>query len=315
MKRPTLVFFVVSLLLHVFFLWENYSEPEPFDFSKLTAIELSDLPPTDEAAQKKPPPMKSEKKPQVVETEKANNDKIDPNTNFLGEKNQAAENTRAKLTDDFREKTGTGLKNTASKNNVPPPTGEPEKNAQRPGDMGEAAQPANKNAGIKRNWKTLSMKDLGLTGDGGALAATDDHLNDVRTGDKTLLSTREFKFYSYYNRIKETLRQYWKPNVERKLAMLWSKGTAMKDAELTTQLLVLLDERGTVTKISRLGTSGFEDLDSAATDAFYQAAPFPNPPKGMVDADGLVRIRWDFILRTEASPQISFRSAGQRRGP
>jgi protein TonB len=38
------------------------------------------------------------------------------------------------------------------------------------------------------------------------------------------------------------------------------------------------------------------DLDSAAVEAFRQAAPFPNPPKGMVEADGTIKIRWDFVL-------------------
>jgi hypothetical protein len=46
-------------------------------------------------------------------------------------------------------------------------------------------------------------------------------------------------------------------------------------------------------------------------DIDHPAAYLANTPKGMVDADGLVRIRWDFILKTEAGPQISFRAPGR----
>ena len=45
-----------------------------------------------------------------------------------------------------------------------------------------------------------------------------------------------------------------------------------------------------------LTQSGVIDLDSAAVEAFREAAPFPNPPKGMVEGDGTIKIRWDFVL-------------------
>ena len=50
--------------------------------------------------------------------------------------------------------------------------------------------------------------------------------------------------------------------------------------------------------------------DQYSVDAFQKAGPFPNPPKGIVEDDGFVRIRWDFILKTEAAPRIQFQSSG-----
>jgi len=47
-----------------------------------------------------------------------------------------------------------------------------------------------------------------------------------------------------------------------------------------------------------IGDSGIQDLDDAAIEAFKAAAPFPNPPKGVVENDGTVQIRWDFVLET-----------------
>ena len=48
----------------------------------------------------------------------------------------------------------------------------------------------------------------------------------------------------------------------------------------------------------------------AQAQAFQAAAPFPNPPKGMLDDDGFVRIRWDFVLTTDNGPRIQFRTVG-----
>ena len=124
------------------------------------------------------------------------------------------------------------------------------------------------------------------------------------------MSTREFKFFSYYHRIKELLRQYWKPNIERQLARIWGRGKNISEEELVTQVLVLLDDQGTLRKVSRIGSSGVQEVDEAAVAAFQQAAPFPNPPRGIVDSDGFVRIRWDFILKTDTGPRIQFSTAG-----
>ncbi len=316
--RPSRIqwFVLLSLLAHGLLFYPRRKEYAPYMPPANSPVEIAEL--TPEEVAKLPPLPKTKKKaePEVAETEKLENSEIDPDAQFLSEKNQKAERqTKAQLVDDFRKKQGTGMKNSLSRANTPPPTGESEV-PNRDQELGTSADAdAKKPAGIKRNWKTLTLRDLGLGGNGGPTAATDDRLAEVAKGDRTVLSTREFKFFSYYHRIKETLRQYWKPNVERKLAMLWSRGTQMRDAELVTQVVVTLDQSGAVARITRMGSSGLQELDDAAMEAFKQAAPFPNPPAGMIDPDGYVRIRWDFILRTEASPQISFRGGDGRRRP
>lgn len=284
-------------------------------------IEITSLPP--EVLQKmlqaqKPPTPPAKKDMEIAETEDSGNKEIDPNAKFLSDRNQKAEmETRAKLTDDFRKQQGTGAPGKDEEKSALPPTAEEE--TQTPTDsevaIGEGILEKPEAKGVKRDWKTLSLKDLGVGGDGGALGATDDRLSDVASGERTILSTREFRYFSYYHRIKELLRQYWKPNVERQLARIWSRGKSISENEMVTQVLVLLDPQGSIQKISRVSSSGFTEIDEAAVEAFQKAGPFPNPPKGMLDDDGLVRIRWDFILKTEAAPRIQFRSAGAPPGP
>jgi protein TonB len=92
---------------------------------------------------------------------------------------------------------------------------------------------------------------------------------------------------------------------------LWGRGKSLKEDELITRVLVTLDDGGKIRKIARISSSGVVELDEAAIESFEQAAPFPNPPKGIIEPDGLVRIRWDFILKTESAPRIQFQRAGQ----
>ncbi len=337
-SSPFYLGLLLSVVLHaVFLIAKRYDMPVPGPEYN-TPIEVADLPPEmmePPATQPKPVPPPSNDK-QVVETEKADNDKIDPKAKYLSEHNQSADKqTRAKQIDDFRKQQGTGGKGLVTKKEeYIPPTGEkagekadegkqadngdgkpdtlaPDEDSLVQADAGKGEKKEKAGGGVKRDWKTLSLKDLSVNGDGAATAASDDDLRDVQQGDRTILSTREFRYFSYYNRIKELLRQYWKPNVERQIARLWGKGKQVNDDELVTRVLVLLDGEGKIQKISRIATSGISEIDEAAVEAFQRAGPFPNPPKGIVEDDGFVRIRWDFILKTEAAPRIQFQSAGQ----
>ena len=62
--------------------------------------------------------------------------------------------------------------------------------------------------------------------------------------------------------------------------------------------MIVLNEKGTLIKIQVLNASGVRDLDDAAVEAFRAAAPFPNPPKGIVDRDGTVKIPWNFVIES-----------------
>ncbi|MBI4404470.1 MAG: energy transducer TonB, partial [Deltaproteobacteria bacterium] len=290
--------------------------PQPYkaELLEMEPVEIAKIPM--EILKRVPPAPKSEIiDKQIVETEESSNKTLDPNTKFLSNKTQTAEEQmKAKTVDDFRSKKGSGLKMDASAQS-PHPSDRPETEAGRSEiEVADGDQKIGIAGGMKKDWKTLSLRDLGI-GDGGPTGATDDHLKEVAPGERTILSTREFVYFSYYHRIKEVLRQFWKPLVERKLVKLWERGKTMQDEEVTTKLLVLLDEGGKIQKISRVSTSGIDDIDTAAMEAFHHAAPFPHPPRGLVDNDGFVRIRWDFILRAETGPRIQFSAGGGARPP
>lgn len=138
------------------------------------------------------------------------------------------------------------------------------------------------------------------TGTGAETSQTNDYLKDVEVGLETVLNTREFKYYSYYTRIRKQLAQHWEGRVREKLTKLFKEGRApaATNRDRITKLMIVLNDKGTLVRVQVMGDSGIRDLDDAAIEAFRAAAPFPNPPKGIVEGDGTVKIRWDFVLET-----------------
>ncbi|MEW6058100.1 MAG: energy transducer TonB, partial [Bdellovibrionota bacterium] len=147
--------------------------------------------------------------------------------------------------------------------------------------------------GVKMNYKPM-----GGVGPG-EIAATNDYLKDVKPGAQTMLNTKEFAYFSFYQRVRRQLEQYWEPGLRERLRSMFAKGRQLAaDREHATRILVVMDHEGTITKIQVEGTSGLLDLDQAAVDAFNRAGPFPNPPKGMIESDGTVKVEWEFVLKT-----------------
>ncbi|WP_295900213.1 TonB family protein [uncultured Bdellovibrio sp.] len=138
------------------------------------------------------------------------------------------------------------------------------------------------------------------TGTGAETSQTSDYIKDVEAGLETVLNTREFKYYSYYNRIRRQLSQHWEGRVREKLSKLFKEGRApaATNQDRITKLMIVLNDKGTLVRVQVLSDSGVRDLDDAAIEAFRAAAPFPNPPKGIIEGDGTVKIRWDFVLET-----------------
>lgn len=296
-KSPLLWMLFISLGVHSAFLmlkWNSVDVSEETT-SKQTFVELSPLPAqeSNRSQSRKLPLIQN----QVVESEDAGNRKLDPNASLLSDKTQTAtQQTRSERVDDFKKGQGTGAK------------AEQEQALVAPGvfEADSLLVPDTETQPQKKHWSKLSLKDLSLAGDGKAASASDDYLPGVASGERTILSTREFKYFSYYNRIKDLLRQFWKPSIEREVSKLWGKGQMLRENELVTRLLVLLDEKGQVQKVSKVGASGVSEIDEVAVQAFYAASPFPNPPTALIESDGFVRLKWDFILQTSAAPRIQY---------
>ena len=128
-------------------------------------------------------------------------------------------------------------------------------------------------------------------------SANNDHIEDAEPSLMTQLNTREYKYYGYHKRIRTQLDQWYEGQLRTQLKKIVSQGrTIASEENKRTQLLIILNDKGNLVKVQVLGVSGVKELDDAAVEAFRKAAPFPNPPKGMIDTDGTIKVRWDFVL-------------------
>lgn len=170
-------------------------------------------------------------------------------------------------------------------------------------------KPKTKKVAKKGNWKKLKLSDLKPKFDWapeenknqaafvGAESQSSDYLENIKKGNQNLLNTREFRFYTYFSRIRTQLQQYWEPSIQGRLHKMLRSGRQIASAgPKTTKILITLNKKGTLVAVQVLEDSGLRDLDDAAVEAFKEAAPFPNPPAGIIEKDGTVKIRWDFVL-------------------
>jgi protein TonB len=222
---------------------------------------------------------------QVVEQEeKPNKNEPPPDTRFLSAQNQKViKQTVAKNRGDF--------KNAAKEQNKK--SGEKGKKTLQ--DLSTQFDPY----AIKEKQQADANGDQGTFAKGGDVSQSNDYLKDIQTGEQTVLNSREFKYYTYYSRIRRQLSQHWEPKVREKLTKIFRQGRRIaSDQDHITKLMIFLNDKGQLVKVQVLGESGVRDLDEAATEAFKSAAPFPNPPRGIIENDGLVKIRWDFVLES-----------------
>lgn len=269
--KPIFVFLGLSFIAHMLFVFSVWLSSDP-ERPVNETVEVSYLDSTD---------FERMRGKQIVDQDKQINDEIDEKAKYLSAFDQKVlEETQA-------ERSGR-LKNTAGGGKTPTP---PDQKKVEQGEL-----PSLKKL-IPSFQNTHISKHQGEGPNDSEQSQSDDHLKDVKSGLQTLLSTREFVYYSYYSRIKEQIRQHWEPGVREKVKIIYKQGRNIASAkDRVTQVLVILDKEGTLIRVEVLSASGIVDLDAAAVEAFEAAAPFPNPPTGMVESDGTIKIRWDFVL-------------------
>lgn len=131
-----------------------------------------------------------------------------------------------------------------------------------------------------------------------------DHLEEVDSGDETALSSKRWVYASFFNRMKRQVAQNWDPaTVYRRTD---PNGTVYGFKTRVTEVRVTLTGKGALEKIVVTNPSGVLDLDDEAIRAFHASAPFPNPPEGLVQKDGMITFAFSFYFEI-GQPRTSWK--------
>ncbi|MEO5970578.1 MAG: energy transducer TonB [Bdellovibrionia bacterium] len=257
-------FHAIVLVLLILFI--NYESPVNREI-KDNWIEVEAAP-----AEKRPEIVKNNRR--IVQTEKGEKVEIAKTDSQLGAQNQKVD--RETVSRSRSSKLGSSKSQAHTLR-------EPEKTLSH---LGLKFLPAVKKSPDESNWATPGTRP-------------EDYLPGMQEADRTALNTKEFKFYGYFQRIRDRLDRAWVPVLRERLKAYYHSGRHLaSDTDHVTKVMVILNGQGEIIRVVLLGESGTQELDSAAIAAFNKAGPFPNPPKGIVDRDREVKIPWDFVLKT-----------------
>jgi TonB family protein len=124
-----------------------------------------------------------------------------------------------------------------------------------------------------------------------------DHIQKIEVGNQTLLNTSEFKFYSYFTRIKHKVHRNWTDRIQGAALKAWMVGRPLASSVThETQLIIVLNQSGKIEDILVKKSSGIQALDKASVEAFLESGPFPNPPKDLIQNQENIQITWSFYV-------------------
>jgi TonB family protein len=308
-KNLFAIFLIVSLLIHAIswqgtYLLSTFYSPKMPEVVEISFIEPK---PAESLIPKNSNELPLDKMQIVEQSEKPINDEKPEDTKFLSAHNQVIKKqTVAAKTGDFRNRQekdnseGTGGKPKLQLADLKPDLdiGKMVERKHQQEQMLEKTMDADALKVAEEKTKAQRFLPNPNPGTGGSEASqTSDYLKDMDKGMETLLSTREFVYYTFYARIRRQLNQHWGGKVREKITKILQEGRSIASSEdKITKLQITLDRVGKLIKVQVVGDSGIRDLDQAAVEAFQEAAPFPNPPSGIVDPDGTIKIRWDFVV-------------------
>lgn len=156
--------------------------------------------------------------------------------------------------------------------------------------------------------KSITTKGKYTAPQGKGISASDDFIIGAEIGPMTILNTQEFKYSSYYERIKEIVVENWRPLIRKAIKLVKSDENKYGVLDIgfkITKLEIYLNSKGEITGIKVVQSSGFDSFDQAAQKAFRKSAPFAFPPTELVKNNRFL-IRWDFCVSVEAAGLVKF---------
>jgi TonB family protein len=127
---------------------------------------------------------------------------------------------------------------------------------------------------------------------------SNDHLPDMERAKSTVLNANAYKFADFFNGVKRAVERHWRPSEVYLRRDPSGQLFGVKDRY--TVLRVDLDKAGKIISVISSRPSGLDFMDEEAKRAFQAAGPFPNPPAGLQNAEGIIRFEFGFYFEITA---------------
>ncbi|MCB9791900.1 MAG: TonB family protein [Alphaproteobacteria bacterium] len=112
--------------------------------------------------------------------------------------------------------------------------------------------------------------------------APNNDLLDEEIGDALHLNTKEFLYAGYINQIRRLVSFYWQQNLDN-----LGGRVPLSKPRYHTVVSITLASDGTLAGVEVTEECGSPPLDNAVVEAFRIAGPFPPPPAGLLEKDGM----------------------------
>lgn len=136
-------------------------------------------------------------------------------------------------------------------------------------------------------------------GGGGASQWVDE--KNLPTAGETMLNAQESVYYSFYSRLYESVAPLWQSRVNES-----TLDRPLVPGEYTTLAEIVLSKDGSLLEINQIRSSGVWQFDRAVETTWRAVRQFPNPPSGLISAEGTVRTVWTFRVQVSSSSQFRY---------
>jgi TonB family protein len=145
----------------------------------------------------------------------------------------------------------------------------------------------------------MGRGDGGSYGTAGPSGSDDALLGVTDEGETTMVNSRSFRYWDFFQRVKNGVRGTWSPG--DLYASRDPTGEVYGKKDRLTVVAVELDAKGAISRLEIVRQSGLSFLDDEALRAFREAGPFLNPPAGLADESGRIKFNFGFLLEVGAS--------------
>lgn len=125
-----------------------------------------------------------------------------------------------------------------------------------------------------------------------------EYIPGIDEGAFTALNTDQFTYYTFFARMNEQVRNRWVSLMRNYINSLSAQDLEkLSRRERQTLIEIVLGPDGQFRNALLHTSCGEQQLDRIPAQAFQAAAPFPNPPHGMIEEDGLIHLKYAFVLQ------------------